>query len=195
MAFTYSKLPDYLLDDLFGFQSANAIKNSTRYLAEDIMGDPSSNGNAVNFASGDVNVSGTNEIKGDRLILNYFGDIDSSGGDTYVGVFNLLSTTHALGHIANRAGSVVGISLLMNLTFFTTAAKVVPRVRINGSNIISLPLISLDIVLTQYKSIFTQARGVNNFVANDVISLFLDFQPAGSALFELAAAIDIVYNT
>jgi hypothetical protein len=195
MAFTYSKLPDYLLDDLFGFQSANKVKDSTRYIAEDIMGDPFSNGNQVNFALGDVNISGTNEIKGDRVTMNYGADIDSSSGDTYLGMANSLSTTHALGHVVNRSGSIVGIGIFIYPTFITTLSKVTPRIRINGSNIISLPQIIIDTLPFQYKSYLTQLRNVNTFVANDVLSIFLDFSPAGSAIFKILSNIDIVYDT
>lgn len=41
--FTYTKLADFILDDLFGFSSANSLKNSIRYLAEDVLGDPAAN--------------------------------------------------------------------------------------------------------------------------------------------------------
>lgn len=49
--FSYTKIADYILDDLFGFAEINSLKNSLRYIAEDILGDPSTNSDAINFSS------------------------------------------------------------------------------------------------------------------------------------------------
>ena len=48
--FTYTKIADFILDDLFGFASANSLKNSVRYIAEDILGDPASNSDLITAA-------------------------------------------------------------------------------------------------------------------------------------------------
>jgi len=57
--FTYTKIADFILDDLFGFASSNAIKDNTRYIAEDILGDPASNSDASAFpAKVTVNTGG-----------------------------------------------------------------------------------------------------------------------------------------
>lgn len=48
--FSYTKLGNFILDQLYGFTSANALKNSLRYVAEDVLGDPSANSDKVNAA-------------------------------------------------------------------------------------------------------------------------------------------------
>lgn len=49
--FTYTKVPDAVLDQLLGFTTLNSIKNSGRYIAEDVLGDPSANSDQVNAAA------------------------------------------------------------------------------------------------------------------------------------------------
>lgn len=51
MSYTYTKLADYIIDQLWGYQSVNLLKNNIRYLAEDIFGDPSVNSNQVSMGS------------------------------------------------------------------------------------------------------------------------------------------------
>ena len=49
--YTYTPIADYILDDLLGFASINAIKNNIRYLAEDVLGDPSANSDKPSSAA------------------------------------------------------------------------------------------------------------------------------------------------
>jgi hypothetical protein len=49
--FSYSKIADAVLDQLWGFASVNSLKNSLRYIAEDILGDPSANSDLISNAA------------------------------------------------------------------------------------------------------------------------------------------------
>lgn len=51
MSYTYTKIADYIIDQLWGYQSANLMKNNIRFLAEDILNDPFSNNNQVSMGS------------------------------------------------------------------------------------------------------------------------------------------------
>jgi len=51
VAFTYTKLNDFILDQLLGFSNLNALKNSVRYLGETILGDPAANSDKVSAAA------------------------------------------------------------------------------------------------------------------------------------------------
>lgn len=50
MAFTYFKMADFIVDFLFGKTSATKMNQSIRYIAEDVLGDPSANANKPNFS-------------------------------------------------------------------------------------------------------------------------------------------------
>lgn len=45
--YSYTEIADYILDQLWGFASANSLKNSLRYIAEDILGSPHENSDAI----------------------------------------------------------------------------------------------------------------------------------------------------
>lgn len=47
MAYTYTPIADYIIDQLWGYQQANLLKNNIRHLEEDVFGSPYLNNNQV----------------------------------------------------------------------------------------------------------------------------------------------------
>jgi hypothetical protein len=192
MAFTYIKIVDYIKGDLFGFTNANNLKDNTRFLAEDILGDPFSNGNDVSFAQ-DVTIG--KELKGSRLCLPFGNSIAASATDKYLGIAND-STTLALGHVVNRAGSIVGAGIQIFTLAFTGSTTIAPTVRKNGSTVFTLSSLVVSSANTQFKTSGIQARGVDTFAAGDTINFFLDVTAgAGGADADVMAYVEVVYDT
>jgi hypothetical protein len=135
--FTYTKQADYVLDQLFGIARINELKNSLRYLAEDVLGDPSANTDKVNFGSATaaaadaigttMTATGANavlsSITGDK---SFPGGIATGGGTDYLkwkilsGTSDgsgLLQLTHGL--TASKILGISGYILSSSGTYYT----------------------------------------------------------------------------
>ena len=102
MAFTWTTLPAFILDQYASKQSINKLKDNTRYIAEDLMGDPAANGNEANFALGDFTIS--KEFKGSKMILRAMGN--PASGSFFICYNANTGTDYYTGFVMPKAGSV-----------------------------------------------------------------------------------------
>jgi hypothetical protein len=192
MPFTYNKLVDFVFGDLLGFTDANNLKDNTRYLAEDILGDPFSNANDILFAQ-DVTIG--KELKGSRECLVYGSSVTASATDKYLGISDD-STTLAFGHVVTRPGSIVGAGIQIFTTAFVGSTTIAPTIRKNGSTVFTLSSLVVNANNTEFKTSGTQARGTDTFVAGDTINFFLDVTAgAGGADYDVSAYVEVIYDT
>lgn len=209
---TYTTVADYILDQLWGFASANTLKSSVQYLSE-LLGDPSVNTNNVSLPSSltvaaDLLVNGNTtfgnaltdlvtvvgELKGSRGVYNWLTPSQASPGlDTYITGSGFVSAQ--IGYIATRPGSIVGASMQVNCVSFTTAETFTPTARISG--VTALAISSISVTGTgSFTARGTQARGTSNFVAGDIIQYFYDLTSAvGNHTSRYAGQIEVVFDT
>lgn len=120
--YSYTKLADYILDQLWGFASVNSLKNSLRYIGEDILGDPSANGDkipALNFDNGATH--------GGRLNFN-------GGTTSYVGSDATGLIFQVAGFTSATIPSGVANSIIDAYTRTTGTSVGVRGVAISGSS-------------------------------------------------------------
>jgi hypothetical protein len=191
MAFNYTKIANYLLGNKYGYQSFKTVNDNNRYIAEDILGDPSANSNNVNLALSDVTIS--KELKGSRFLLAY--------GNATLGEYILINDAlspigidDSPGHLASRNGSIVGAGIQIYTSSFTSSGTITPIVQINGSDAFSLSTLNINANNTEFKTSISQARLLDTFLANDIISFFISGS-GGSYTASVMANIEVVFNT
>ena len=116
----------------------------------------------------DLDVKG--ESKGSRVILMGGTSANYSGGERFMKVGNVTFTT-SIGMVMPRAGSIVGMSCMVNVGFISIgfSGDFDYKCYKNGSVVFEK---STTISGTGFlKDFTTQARGETTFVAGDVISL------------------------
>lgn len=55
MAFTWTTIADFILDDFFGFAEYNQLKNNAEYIQTDILGDPAGNSDVITLSEDNAN--------------------------------------------------------------------------------------------------------------------------------------------
>lgn len=120
---------------------------------------------------------------------NVFGN---PGSDTYLTTEG--GTSGQQGFLAHRAGSIIGMSVSMTTTTFSSTESWTPIIRVNGSNTLTGPQIVVSSNGT-FKSFATANRNLYNFSANDQIQFFYDVQTVGSYNARFYLQIEVVYNS
>jgi hypothetical protein len=217
MAFTYTALSAYVLDQLWGFQSSNALRQNIRYLAEDILSDPAVTGNKVDLLildngatdGGALYFSGgtTRYLKSDAAgaILEVGGQTFSLPSDKLIGGDRVMIcytagfggtnplTSSFYGFRAGKPFSILSIGASGHTTSFTSSGNTrVDIVDASGTSIVTGPTLNFT-ANNQYKSgVVTQARGVDAFSSEF-------FQPknfllSGTYSGLMTGAMEIVYD-
>lgn len=202
--FSYTQIADYILDQLWGFASSNSLKNSVRYIAEDILGNPSANSNNVllpnnltvngdsSFGNAITNLTTiTGELKGSRMML-IFGGGNQVSADNYQGLGTIRSLENP--YKMHRAGSVVGYSLFGACVGYTSNITANIRIRKNASNFISSAALVWTAINQFQSEQATITRGTSTFVVGDQISLFFDYV-SGTANIELSCLVEVQLDT
>jgi len=133
-----------------------------------ITADDSDNITGVNDLTIDNDLDVTGESKGSRVLITAGQGADIVGTTKYMKVGNcLLSGTKGLP--MTRAGSIVGLGVMINCSSFTTNQSFTYICYKNGVNVFSGSFTVEGTGVVTHET--TQARGIDTFVAGDVISL------------------------
>jgi hypothetical protein len=81
--YSYTQIADYILDQLFGYASANALKNSVRYIAEDILKHPAGNSDKISALDMDNGATHGGRVNFDGGTTKY---IESNAAGTTFGI-------------------------------------------------------------------------------------------------------------
>ena len=184
--FSYTKIADYILDQFWGFVSANSLKNSVRHVAEDVLGLTDGLGTDVTFPT---------EVKGERVVLS-FGVNNVTGflgSDRYL-LLGSASNTIEHSYSMPRPGSVVSYSIGANVTTYVSTTIFTPTIRKNGSTLITGNSTSLTSA-TFFNDRGTFLRNVNTFVAGDRLSFFIDNTTVGNTDGNAFAMIEVQFDT
>lgn len=208
----YVDLADFILDDLFGFASANAIKNNVAYLHDTVLGDPTANGDAIETSDAILHDATLNdplslgEIKGDRvtltLSLNPSGSLASLDSTFWTSgtALSTFSGSH-YGFVMPRAGSLVGFGILAVIGGYVSGSVLSHSCRKWNSGAGTTDLQTVAITGIGSNAIFqnyaTYARGVSTFVAGDTLGFFMlaatDVVTSGTQF--LTGIMDLVFDT
>ena len=138
---------------------------------------------------GNVILSG--ELMGCRQLLQY-GRVLNTTGSAYLGIqTNVYTATRGLAMM--RPGSVTGISVNLSVTAQTTAGNVVVHVYKNGASVFSVTVAIAGV--STYTESSTQARGTDTFVADDLITMYLQFAGFVGTINPTYALTEIVTDT
>lgn len=96
--------------------------------------------------------------------------------DQYLKAIDGITTSSTIGYRMIRAGSITGISIQTNVTFFIDPGNIAFEVRKAGSNVFSTSLAVSSGGIKGTQS--TQARGVDTFTAGQIISVYANFDPS-----------------
>lgn len=129
--YSYTKLADYILDQLWGFASVNSLKNSLRYIGEDVLGDPSANSDKVNFSqitAAAANAAGLamTSTGANNIIEKYTRATGTSVGLRGVAISN------ASGVVSTSSSSLVDVTNL-SVTIITAGRPVYMTLIPNGA--------------------------------------------------------------
>jgi hypothetical protein len=75
--FTYTKIPAYTVKQWFGYLRSNELRQNTRYIAEDILGDPSSNSDKISAAFREIRLAATGKFYLDGGVDTYVEEVSS----------------------------------------------------------------------------------------------------------------------
>ncbi len=199
--YTYTKLADFILDQLWGYASANAIKNSLRYIAEDVLGDPSANSDKLSPTSAN-NVGTQMTSTGANNIINQYtrstgtsvglrGIALSSGS----GTFNLNSTTFTdvtnLSVTITTSGRPIFIGLIPDTVSNTVFG--VSKIGAGSAGDISLELKFLRDATTLFIHNISHSWNPNDTVAQHVVHVpcgalnTIDVVGAGTYVYKMQA--------
>lgn len=189
MAFSYRTFDDFIRGSFVGKNIADALKNSYRFIGEDILGDPSINSSRISLPAS-LTIGG--ELKGSRQFL-LFGSTNITGGsDAYIGIN--AGSNPEFGYLVNHGGSVVGLSVFGVTFAFTSNLSHIFRIRKNAIDLVSSSTVTwtANDQIQTYSATFT--RGTYTFSASDKLSMFLDYQ-SGTATIRLSVLAEVQFNT
>ena len=115
----------------------------------------------------DLTVDG--ELKGTRLIFN-FGTAIASYVDFYMKTVNGVVMSSNLGYVMHRAGSIVGAGARFQCTTFANSETWSVDILKNNSSVFKPTGVSVTST-TYFSTYGTQARGIDTFVAGDLIQV------------------------
>jgi len=201
----WTDLATFVIDDRWAFQDHNKLNDNTIYINETALGNPADNSDAVNLASGKVTISHANgltvdnnltvngKLKGTRnFIMNTrLGAFDSVDYYIYSG-FSV--ATPALGVQVQLPGSIVGASYAFYSSSHTSNLTFTPRIRVNGSNVVSLAAFTVSAVDQYHSDSTSQARGIDTFVATDILQTFFDITSSGAVQGSITMAIEYILD-
>jgi hypothetical protein len=196
--FSYAYLSDYAKNQLLGFATANRLRQSVRYLAEDILRDPASNGNILKRLDfnnaptdgGGVSFDGgsTKYMKAEAsgLALGGVGLSVASPniirGDRLAAMLvgsETATDVATQGSIAlTKAGSFLSFSIAVRCTNFSSNETLTVHLRKNESNVTNLAVSITGTGL--YTNYTTFTRDTFTFAQGDRCDFFMDGSVAGT---------------
>ena len=132
----------------------------------------------------------TGEMKGSRMPLQF--DRTSMTADGYLGSA-ALAYAATYGFPMHRAGSIVGVSVSANVTVQTNLGTIILHVYKNGASVFSVTVTSAGVAAVSGYA--TQARDVDQFVAGDLITAYVDFGTFVGTIAPIIALIDCQLDT
>jgi len=189
--FSYTKLANWILDDLFGFASANALKNSLRYVAEDVLGDPSANAEKINAAGYTAASANAARAAATMSVAATVGIGGLAKSAVFSGTLNTPTT------YADLAGATVTITtsgrpVIIGLMPDSAASGSIIRLRnpsasdVSVSGEIKIVRDSTDIASTQYETEYGSGSIVdaqNSFPPSSVFTI--DTPAAGTYVYKI----------
>jgi len=140
----------------------------------------------------DLDVTGSNEIVGGTRAYFDGGESSPFSSDRYLDFNNGTQMTANLGYRMHRPGSITGVSAQWNVTSFIYIGSVDVEVRKNGSNVFSSGVKTYNSTGATGNS-KTQARGTYNFVAGDILTLYVNIMY--STVDDFCAFFEVTYDT
>ena len=101
-------------------------------------------------------------------------------------------TSAVYGFVATRPGSIVGLSACLNVTIQTVGGDVTVWARINDNPAFSVTITTAGVAV--YKAQATQARGLDTFVAGDLIQLYVDFVSFTGTINPILVLLDLLFD-
>ncbi len=152
------------------------------------------NGVSIFTNTGDILLTG--ELKGAREGKQFsFNDSFAVSGTTQYLKYGEVLTSSTKGWLADRAGSILGLSILYDITATAAGGDLVIEVRKNGTTVFTA---SLDDATTgdNKETRATQARGTDTFVAGDLITMsIIEGQADSVTMNEIIASVDLQLDT
>jgi len=143
----------------------------------------------VNVNDGNLLVTG--EIKGSRQNFGA-GENTARSDDAWMRVYNGVTMSATIGYVMPRAGSIVGVSMLVNCTNYSAIGTAEIEVYKNGVNVFSkVASVTGTGIIKAYD---TQARGIDTFVAGNVISLKYDKVSGTFTLDDFICFVEVVFD-
>ncbi len=145
-------------------------------------------GASLTVKAGDLNIVSPGVLEGDRQNLQ--GGAAGIGADQFLNVPGGPIASATFGFTAQRAGSILGLGWSHDGGLITTDANITYQVRKNGVSVLANTAFS-----TVTSDVVTQARGVDTFVAGDILNFFVDFAVGFSGNIGFSLNADIIYDT
>lgn len=131
------------------------------------------------------------ELKGSRQNFGA-GENSAKTDDAYMKTFNGVVMSGTQGYVMHRAGSIVGVSMLANCTVYSGIGTAEIEVWKAGAEVFSK---STSVTATGIiKAYDTQARGIDTFVAGDVIALRYDKISGTFTLNSFVCYVEVVFD-
>ncbi len=166
--------------------SINSVDDGHLDLTADVLIDL----NGAVSATSDLTVAG--EMKGSRFQISA-ARATVGTADGYLTLPNGTLMTATFGYPMQRAGSIVGVSGMLNVTAVTTDGTIDVEVKKGGVTVYSVTITTAG--TGDYSAYATQVRGTDTFVAGDLLQLYVNFQTFVGTITKGFAMADIQYNS
>lgn len=164
--------------------------------ASTFTGAVTANGN-VTFGNATTDTTTvTGELLGSRAIISMNSGVGAGQATSgYIGT-GTNPQTGRLSFPLPRAGSVVGMSLLVRVGgTVTSGGTITGEVRINDVAVLTLGAITVAAIDTDHVETTTQVRDADSFSADDLLEIYLTFAGGLNATLGYGATVELQFDT